>query len=168
VGLRVHIDQERADRLSDHLARGADEQLAFMLAAVDGDEARVIDLWLIEDASFDIQTPWHLSLGDDTLGDVIRWAHAASASLIEAHVHRDGDPARFSLSDWAGLDAFVPHAFWRLRHRPYVALVFGEATFDGLVWRQDATIAEPVESLFVDGQPPRLPTVSSRRPTAKS
>jgi hypothetical protein len=167
VGLRVHLDQERADRLRDHLDRGADEKLAFMLARVDGDDARVIDLWLIEDASYDIQTPWHLSLGDDTLGGVIRWAHGASATLIEAHVHRDGDPARFSWSDWAGLDAFVPHAFWRLSHRPYIALVFGETTFDGLVWRQAATTPEPVESVIVEGQLPRLPTGSSRRPTAK-
>ena len=39
-------------------------------------------------------------------------------------MHRQGDPAEFSASDRKGLESFVPHVWWRLRHRPYLALVF--------------------------------------------
>jgi hypothetical protein len=167
MGLRLHLDPQRSDRLAAHLGQGDDEQLAFLLATIDGDDAWVSDIRLIEDVAFELQTPWHLGLDDEALGDVIRWAHRSSSTLIEAHVHRDGDPAHFSWSDWAGLDAFVPHVYWRLRHRPYIALVFAETTFDGLVWRADAITPEPLESLLVTDEPARLPTALSRRPAVR-
>ena len=160
---RLIIEGADAARLSDHLARGDDEQLAFMLAEWDGDQARVVDLRLVENVAFDLQTPWHISLGDEEVSEVIRWAHASGLSLVEAHVHRDGDPAGFSPSDRGGLDAFVPHVWWRLRHRPYIALVFGESTFDALVWRHDTTTPDGLDALVVPGAADRVPTGRSLR-----
>jgi hypothetical protein len=160
---RLILEASDAARLSDHLARGDDEQLAFMLAEWDGDQAHVVELRLVENAAFDLQTPWHISLGDDEVGEVIRWAHEAGLSLVEAHVHREGDPAAFSPSDRGGLHAFVPHVWWRLRHRPYIALVFGETTYDALVWLHDATTPEGLDALVVPGAADRMPTGRSLR-----
>jgi hypothetical protein len=61
-------------------------------------------------------------------------------------------------TDWMGLDQFVPHVWWRLGHRPYVALVFGETTFDAVVWRAGPEAPEPLEGLRVDDQETRRPT----------
>ena len=155
---RLILEKADAARLADHLAEGEDEQLAFMLVEWDGNQARVVELRLVENAAFDLQTPWHITLGDDAVGEVIRWAHEAGLSLVEAHVHREGDPAAFSPSDRGGLDAFVPHVWWRLRHRPYIALVFGESTFDALVWRRDAATPERLDALIVPGADDRIPT----------
>lgn len=158
MGVDLRIPRDLADQLERHLEQGVDEQLAFMLAAWDGDEADVLDLRLVPSVAFDLQTPWHLSLSDEERAAVIKWAHDRGAALVEAHVHRRGDPAEFSASDRSGLEAFVPHVWWRLRHRPYVALVFGESTFDALVWRSDPGSPEPVNALRVEGRPDRRPT----------
>jgi hypothetical protein len=158
MAVTVWIPSSLAERLERHLSQGQAEQLAFMLAIWDGPRVNVVDLRLVVSAAFDIQTPVHLSLSDDERAAVIKWAHDSDAALIEAHVHRRGDPAQFSPSDHAGLDAFVPHVWWRLRHRPYVALVFGETTFDGLAWRSDPRSPEPVTTLVVDGRPDRTST----------
>ncbi len=158
MGVNLRIPPDLADRLERHLESGVAEQLAFMLAAWDGDEARVVDLRLVASAAFDLQTPWHLSLSDEERAAVIKWAHDRGAALVEAHVHRRGDPAEFSPSDRSGLDAFVPHVWWRLRHRPYVALVFAETTFDGLAWRSGPGSPESVNALRVEGRPDRRPT----------
>jgi hypothetical protein len=158
VGVTLEISDEQFDRLTRHLASGPDEQLAFLLARWHEDVAKVTDLRLIEARSFDLQTPWHLSLSDDERAAVIKWTHDNDASLIEAHVHRGWHAAEFSGSDWSGLDAFVPHVWWRLRHRPYIALVFADSTFDALVWRTDATTPETLAGLVVRDRPAQRPT----------
>jgi hypothetical protein len=158
VGVRLEASNEQFVRMASHLASGPDEQLAFLLARWNEDVATVVDLRLIEARSFDLQTPWHLSLSDEERAAVIKWAHDNDASLVEAHVHRAWYPAEFSGSDWSGLDAFVPHVWWRLRHRPYIALVFAESTFDGLVWRRDPTTPETLAGLVVGDGPAQLPT----------
>lgn len=158
MAITLHIPAQIAHRLERHLSEGPDEQLAFMLAAWDGDRAAVTDLHLVANAAFDIQTPWHLSLSDEERATVIKWAHERDAALVEAHVHRQGDPAEFSASDRKGLGSFVPHVWWRLRHRPYLALVFAETTVDGLAWRIDPTTPEAVGALCVEGRSDRSPT----------
>lgn len=158
MGATLEISVEQFARLTEHLAAGPDEQLAFLLARWREDVATVAGVRLIEARSFDLQTPWHLSLSDQERAAVIKWAHDNDASLIEAHVHRGSHPAEFSGSDWSGLDAFVPHVWWRLRHRPYIALVFADSTFDGLVWRMDPTTPETLAGLVVGDRPADLPT----------
>lgn len=148
---RVHIGAADIERVDRHLATGDDEQLVFLLARWSGDDAHVVDLRPVPATGFDLQLPWHLSLADEERARVIKWAHDADAALIEAHVHRDGDPAEFSPSDIRGLAEFVPHVWWRLRHRPYVALVFGQKTFDGLAWRSSPEAREPLDAVVVDG-----------------
>lgn len=163
MGVIVRVPPALADQLDRHLSGGFDEQLAFMLATWSGDEADIVDLRLIATKAFDLQTPWHLSLSDEERAVVIKWAHDRGSALVEAHAHRGGQLAEFSPSDHTGLDAFVPHVWWRLRHRPYIALVFAERTFDGLAWRTGPETPEPVAALRTGGRADRVATGLSTR-----
>ena len=151
MGIAVSMPAEIGRRLLAHLGTRPTEQLAFMLCRWEGESARVFDIRPIVAGGFDLQTPWHLSLSDDERAAVIRWAHQASASLIEAHSHLLPGPAELSPSDLGGLDAFVPHVWWRLAHRPYAALVFSEDSFDGLAWRVGPKSPEPIARLNLEG-----------------
>jgi hypothetical protein len=155
---RLHIDGGSMATLERHLRTGPDEQLAFLLARWDGDDARVFELRLVEPSRFDVQLPWHLTLGDEERGAVIKWAHDAGGALVEVHAHLAGDPAAFSSADRAGLDQFVPHVWWRLGRRPYVALVVADTTFDAVVWRSGPEVPEALEALVIDGREERRPT----------
>jgi hypothetical protein len=69
---------------------------------------------------------------------IIKMASDRKLLLGEIHSHPGcRQDAGFSPSDLAGFDDFVPHIFWRLRAKRYVALVFGENDFDALVWSND-------------------------------
>jgi hypothetical protein len=133
-------------------------ELAFLLVTWDGDDVRAFEHRLVARTGFDLQLPWHLALADEERASVIKWAHDREGALVEVHVHHDGDPVALSPSDRAGLNEFVPHVWWRLRHQPYMDLVFGESTFDGLVWRVGPGVPESLEALIVDGRITRMPT----------
>jgi len=158
----VSIAPELWAEVEGHLALGPDEQLVFLVARWQGDEARAFTARLVQPSGFDLQLPWHLTLADEERAAVITWAHAADGGLIEVHVHRGPWPAEFSPSDRAGLEEFVPHVWWRLRHRPYVALVVADGTLDGLVWRDGPRTPEQLGSLRIGGRE-RFPTGRSLR-----
>jgi hypothetical protein len=75
-----------------------------------------------------------IELTDVERARVIKRAHDLGASLVEFHSHPFQLPASFSLSDRVGFEEFVPHVWWRLRGRPYVAVVAGPEGFDALAW----------------------------------
>jgi hypothetical protein len=52
----------------------------------------------------------------------------------------------------------VPHLWWRLKGRPYAALVFGYESFDGVAWVASPDDPEPVGRLSVVGGQDQLPT----------
>ena len=56
----------------------------------------------------------------------------------------------FSPSDLWGFQAWVPHLFWRLRGRPYAALVTAGDTFDALAWVDSAEQPEQVDQIELD------------------
>ena len=47
-----------------------------------------------------------------------------------------------------GLLETVPHMFWRLDNRPYVAIVVARSGFDALVWTRDAQKPVPLSGLI--------------------
>ena len=137
-----------ADLVADawgQLHRGA-EQVGFFLAdfAKDTSEFTIAEWCLVgtEEASDDVGL-LHVTLSDEVQAEVIQWAFATGRCLIEAHSHGPRWPAEFSSTDVLGLDEWVPHVRWRLRGRPYVALVTGGADFDGLAWVDAST--DPVQ-----------------------
>jgi hypothetical protein len=119
----------------EHL-RGHIEQVGFFLA--DFDEERggfVLREWRsMPPEAFEHQSAYHVTLCDAVRPEIIKWAWDAGACLVEAHSHGDDGSASFSPSDIWGLEEWVPHVRWRLRGRPYAAIVTAGDSFDGLAW----------------------------------
>ena len=102
---------------------------------------------------------YHFVLTDQVRAEVIKRAHDLGASVVEFHCHRGPWPARFSLSDQSGFQEFVPHVWWRLRGRPYLAVVVAESDFDSLVWVTGPDTPQHLTGIVVDGttlEPTRL------------
>lgn len=76
----------------------------------------------------------HFELTDESRASVIKHAHDLGASLIEIHSHLGEAVPAFSPSDLYGFEEFVPHVWWRLRGRPYFAIVASGGGIDGLCW----------------------------------
>jgi Prokaryotic homologs of the JAB domain len=139
--------------LRKHL-RGNIEQAAFLLVdAFAEDTLTARDMRLIADHEFDIQTSFHIALGDAPRADLIRWAWEQDGCLVEVHSHGDKGPACFSASDLHGFQQWVPHLWWRLGGRPYAAVVTAGDTFDGLVWRESADVPAQLDRItFGEGE----------------
>jgi hypothetical protein len=147
----VRISRKLYERSSVEL-EGRDEQVGFFLADFDWDARafNVHDWRAVPADGFEDQGPYHVTLTDDAKVEVIRWAWDAGLCLVEAHSHGDLAPAEFSPSDLWGLKDWVPHLMWRLRGRPYAALVVAQDAFDGLAWVSGADAREPIENIEVD------------------
>jgi len=91
----------------------------------------------------------HLELSDETKSGAIKRAHDLQLSLIEFHSHGDGWPAQFSPSDIYGFREFVPHVWWRLKGRPYAAIVVANSSFDGFAWKSDPHTPERLGGIAV-------------------
>lgn len=156
VSIAISGEEHRAARA--HL-RGNIEQVAFFLADFDPDTRclQVRDWRAIPPSGFEYQSAFHVTLTDATRADIIKWAWDADACLVEAHSHGDRGLAAFSPSDFSGLAEWVPHVRWRLRGRPYGAIVTAGDTFDGLAWTATGP-PEPITALHIDGQPSRNAT----------
>ena len=98
------------------------------------------------------RTGAYFELADQTRAYVIKRAHDLGASLVEFHSHGGPWPASFSPSDQLGFQEFVPHVWWRLRAKPYFAIVVTRADFDGLAWMVDPTTPQHLDGLLVDGE----------------
>jgi hypothetical protein len=148
---RVALAADLYNRLVNHLGNSKVEEVAFLAAKVDdtGEILHAFDVRLLAPADFTVQTDFHIRLTDQARVGTIRWAHEFGAALIEAHAHRSKLPAEFSPSDLSGLAAWVPHVRWRLGLRPYVALVFGDDSFDALAWRDGIGTVEPLAALEI-------------------
>lgn len=130
-----------------HLVRrtSRSEEAAFVFAKAGHEENRTTFTFLewapVPAEGFVHHSPYSLELTDDTRGRIIKRAHDLGSSIIEFHSHPSSRWAEFSPSDRAGLREFVPHVWWRLKERPYGAVVVTPFNFDGLVWIANA--AEP-------------------------
>lgn len=76
----------------------------------------------------------YLELHENVRARLIKRAHDLNASMVEMHSHVGPYRAAFSYSDINGLKDNVPHLWWRLRSRPYAAIVVANDGIDGLVW----------------------------------
>lgn len=109
--------------------------------------------WLaITPEEFVHRSEGYLELTDETRARVIKRAHDLGASIAEFHSHPFPGRAAFSLSDRVGLTEFVPHALWRLKGRPYIAVVVAPTSFDGLVWTHDAKIPRLLDGIMIGGR----------------
>lgn len=153
--MTAHIDfawkAELYSVVATHL-RTAPERIAFMQAS-DDSVPTIGELMLMDDGDV-IFGEWCVQLTDAAQQRVLQWASSGTGWLVEAHSHLGswGDPAAFSGLDLRSFAEWVPHARWRLRWRPYAALVFGPQTFDGLAWQgHRETSAVQVGASLIDG-----------------
>ena len=120
------------------------EQAAFLFATrneMDGiTRFKVIDTRRLASRDFVRQEEDYLEMADTTRIGLIKKALDLDASLVEIHSHLSPFPARFSEADRFGLQETVPHMWWRLGGRPYLAIVVAPSGFDALVWLNDPTI----------------------------
>lgn len=115
------------------------EQAAFVYARAHIDEQgdtvfQYVDWQKLTEDDFVVQRSDHLELRDETRARVIKQSHDINASLVEFHSHPSNFPAEFSYSDMAGFGDFVPHVWWRLKGKPYAAVVVAPSGFDALAW----------------------------------
>jgi hypothetical protein len=135
----------------EHL-RGDIEQVGFFLADFDVVSDRFVlrDWRAISPEAFKDQSAYHVTLCDETRLGIIRWASQADACLIEVHSHGDHGKAGFSSTDIHGFEDWVPHVRWRLRARPYAAIVTTATAFDAIAWLDNTGEPSPIEQLEVD------------------
>lgn len=91
-------------------------------------------------------SPFYFELTDEMRAMAIKRAHDLQASIVELHSHKGIYPATFSPSDLLGFQEVVPHVWWRLKGRPYFAVVVSRSGFDGLTW-----ISGPYCPQYLDG-----------------
>lgn len=155
----IRLGATELDRLRGHLLRTPRcEQGAFLFcrhSLADGEHVFNCEDWSpLERSDFAVQAGDYLELTDTARARLIKQAHDRHLCLVESHSHPGPYPAAFSWSDLTGLDEFVPHVRWRLRGRPYAALVFAQSGFDGLAWT--GTGSEPQQVLAIETEKGRL------------
>jgi hypothetical protein len=94
----------------------------------------VVDWRRIQAAEFTYQSEYHLELSDPVRAEIIKRAHDLDTSIVEFHSHLFSGAPEFSSSDIQGFAETVPHCLWRLKGRPYFAVVVSKGGFDGLAW----------------------------------
>jgi proteasome lid subunit RPN8/RPN11 len=150
--IALHLPKSTRDEIYAHLRQPApkSEEVAFCFAkfaASKGFEYQ--DHALIPVHDFAFRSLYHFELTDACRARIIKRAHDLQCSIIEFHSHPLSDEVEFSPSDLSGLAEFVPHAWWRLKSKPYAAVVVGAETFDSLVWIQDPS--KPDGLLRIEG-----------------
>lgn len=151
----ISVPADLYGRLQAHLLPPdcAAEQAAFLFARSTttgvGCHFEVIDHVLIEREGIEYHSVGYLELTDATRARVIKKAHDLGASLVELHSHRLSFPAAFSPTDIAGLREFVPHVWWRLQGKPYLALVVAPRSYDAFAWLTDPKNPQPLDHLLV-------------------
>lgn len=153
----IELPRDVKDALWRHLLpkKFIAEEAAFVFTRRDekasGYVFQAVDWYPVPPTGFLSRSAVHLELADEIRGVVIKQAHDLGASLVEFHSHTGRWPVAFSVSDLSGFEEFVPHIWWRLRGRPYGAVVVGQSGFDGLMWLQDPKQAAHLDGILVDG-----------------
>lgn len=142
------------------------EQAAFLYATARQTEEdmhfEVTDIDRLQPDDFEVQHEFYLELRDTTRARVIKRANDLRTSLVEVHSHPGGLPAAFSASDLSGLRDTVRLMWWRLKKRPYAAIVVAQRGFDALVWLESPDKAQALTGLIAGDRVYR-PTNASLR-----
>jgi hypothetical protein len=128
------------------------EEAAFLFVhehrSSDGVQFDVLDSRKLGPSDFEIQAIDYLELRDQTRAALIARAHHLEASLVELHSHPGPFPAAFSVADRRGLAETVPHMWWRLKKRPYLAIVVAQTGFDALLWLESPTLPQALDGVL--------------------
>ena len=130
---------------------GEQEEAAFLFVdatkEVNAWRFRLREMAKLGPEDFVAQHADYLELADSTRARLIKRAHDLGASLIEVHSHVGPWRAAFSYSDIRGLKETVPNLWWRLKGRPYVAIVVSQLSIDALAWVDSAETPVPLDEI---------------------
>lgn len=134
----IRLSKHDFKKIIRHLNKKT-EQVAFLFFSRtnDGEQAifNVVDYYLVPRCELIHESPYHAEVSEEAQAKVIKMAWDRKLALGEIHSHTgSSEGTTFSPSDLHGFDDFVPHVWWRLKGRPYLALVFGRSDFDALAW----------------------------------
>lgn len=117
------------------------EKAAFIFATIirsDGCVNFQFKKWYsVKPHEYEYSSTGYLELKDEIRPKIIKMASDINAAIVELHSHTFSGIARFSFTDFQGFKEFVPHIYWRLKGKPYAAIVFSKSSFDALVWIDD-------------------------------
>lgn len=156
--IRLHLPVDVRAAIWRHLLPHADapEDAAFIFARASSQDGvqrlEHVEWSAVPPEGFASRSAYHLELSDEARAAVIKHAHDLGAAIVEFHSHRSDWPAQFSPSDWAGFEEFVPHVRWRLKGRPYGAVVVTASGFDGLVWLDNSDAPVRMDSIVAGDQ----------------
>ena len=151
----LQIEAKMFEDLTNHLLPpdSVYEQAAFLFVSTSESKDRiyfkVLDIAKLGPDNFDSQFKNFLELADCSWSNLIKHAYDLDASLVEIHSHLGLYPATFSLADYAGLKETVPYIWWRLKKRPYLAIVVTATGFDALVWLDNPNIPLQLDGIIV-------------------
>lgn len=159
----LDLDAGLTERLWSHLLQDDNEQVAVVFASTSLCEGAIIfdgeDLFLAGPPDFAIQSEFHVELADDARSRIIKRAWDSATTPVEFHSHpSDVRGANFSWSDMRGFADYVPHCRWRLRNRPYLALVVSPGGMDALAWVDASPRPIPLKAIREGGLVIRTPT----------
>lgn len=145
-GTRLRIPADKFNSLSAALRKA--EEVVFLYATFTANAFNVHDVEVVAGADIASQSTQHVVLADDIRPRVIKYAWDNDLCLIEAHSHGGQGLAKFSRSDLLGFEEWVSHVRWRLRGRPYAALVTAGKAWDALAWLDDDE-PKPVDAIEI-------------------
>lgn len=111
-----------------------------------------VEWYNVKSNEYESRSLWYVELKDNIRPKIIKKAFDLDVAIVEVHSHPHNASAEFSGSDLVGLEEFVPHVWWRLKGKPYAALVFSMSDFDGLAWIKSPAYPQQLTELLVDGR----------------
>lgn len=151
----IKLDKSSYQNIRNFLFQDQSEHVVFLLAKVFKEPTKIIfeisNYNLIPNEETD-NSAYDLRLKEEAQAKIIKWAWDNQASLIEIHSHPFFKIATaFSSYDLEGFEEFVPHVWWRLKRKPYIALVFGQTDYDALAWIDNPNDSFEIEGILVNG-----------------
>lgn len=129
------------------------EEVAFLFSAVSRRDSSIqfrFKSWYgVQPKDYEYRSLEHIELKDEMRQKIIKSAFDLDTAIVEMHSHPFKEAARFSPSDLEGFDEFVPHVFWRLKGKPYSAIVFSASDFDALAWIDNPKAPEQLTEIIV-------------------
>ncbi len=101
---------------------------------------------------YEHRTRGYVKLKDKMRQKIIKKAFDIDAAIVELHSHVCSGSPGFSHSDFQGFEEFIPHVWWRLEGKPYVAMVFSKSDFDALVWIDNPKYYQQLTEIIVGKQ----------------
>lgn len=129
------------------------EKVAFLFAKIEINQNNIhftySDWYPVRPSEYKSTSMYHIELIDAIRPLIIKKAFDTETTIVEIHSHPYKIPAVFSPSDLLGFHEFVPHIRWRLKGKPYGAIVLSLIDFDGLIWSGNTSNPDQLSELII-------------------